>query len=328
MSKPGTYPVGVLRNIQFADLSQNRRKVTVTIWFPAVQPQGSSSSEPIKDATPDPSGGPYPLILCSSKIGFIFAPHLVSYGFVVVGINGQDSKEHWGQWLIDYPLDILFALDQIATYPPEELAGMIDSDNAAAIGYSFDGYNSLALSGARVDPASYLAQCAKTTSINPAPPAWWIDYICFLTGEWDAFVANAGSAITSSDDGLWKPLTDERIRAVVPMAPEGAWLFSKRGLAAVDRPTLIIGATQDTINIYDLEAASIFEHVGTPDKVMISFVGQGHMMVLDPQQVARMAHFATAFLGFHLQGREDYASYFSRDFVIQYKDLAWGKYQK
>lgn len=324
LSETGHYHVGLLRNIAFEDSSRNNRKVAITIWYPAIPLQGSTSNDPIPDAKPEPSGGPYPVILSSTKVGFIFAPHLASYGFVVVGINGQDSKDHWGQWLIDYPLDLVFALNQLAITPPEELAGIMDTEHAGAMGYSFDGYTSLALSGARVDPEFYLAQCAKVADMNPAPPAWWIDYNCNLIGGWDAFVVNAGSAITTSNDGLWMPMTDERIRAVMPMAPEGAWLFGERGLEAVDRPTLIIGATQDVINYYDLEAAYIFNHISSPNRVMISFVGQGHMMVYDPAQVARMTHFAVAFFGYHLQGQEGYAKYFSENFVTQYNDLAWG----
>jgi hypothetical protein len=51
------------------------------------------------------------------------------------------------------------------------------------------------------------------------------------------------------------------------------------------------------------------------------------MMVFDPEMVARMAHFAAAFFGYHLQGREDLAYYFSEDFVTQHDDLAWGVYE-
>ena len=42
--------------------------------------------------------------------------------------------------------------------------------------------------------------------------------------------------------------TFKRIKAVMPMAPEGAWLFGEDGLAAVDRPALIIAATNHDIN--------------------------------------------------------------------------------
>ena len=75
------------------------------------------------------------------------------------------------------------------------------------------------------------------------------------------------------------------------------------------------------------ENALIFEHMGTADKAMISFVGPSHMMIYDPEMVARMAHFAVAYFGYHLQGREEMAWYFSEDFVAQHDDLAWGVYE-
>ena len=326
LSAPGPYRVGLRRSVAFKDPSRNGREVTITVWYPADLASGAATSEPVADAGPDLSRAPYPVVLSSTKVGFYFAPHLASYGFVVVGVNGQDSKEHWGQWLTDYPLDIVFALKQLAANPVPGLEGVLDTDHAGAMGYSFDGYTALALSGARVDPESYLARCSGASSMESPPPEWWIGYICDLNGGWDAFVSNAGPRITTSSDGLWQPMTDPRIRAVLPMAPEGAWLFGERGLAAVDRPTLIIAATGDTINLYGLEAAYIFDHLGTPDRAMVSFVGEGHMMIENPERVARMQHFAVAFFGYHLRGQTTYADYLSKEFIAGYPDLAWGKY--
>jgi hypothetical protein len=47
-------------------------------------------------------------------------------------------------------------------------------------------------------------------------------------------------------------------------------------------------------------------------------------MIYDAEMVARMAHFAAAFFGYHLQGRQDFARYFSEAFVAKHDDLAWG----
>jgi predicted dienelactone hydrolase len=323
LSEPGLYHVGIRRNFAFQDASRGGREVTITVWYPAAMPQDSTSTRPASDAVADPIGAPYPLILSSSKAAFVFGAHLASHGFVVVGINGLDYYIPWDHNLIDQPLDILFALDQVATNPLEGLEGMIDAQHAGAMGYSFDGYNALALSGARVDPEFYLAECART----PLRYHWILFGYCSMSSAWDQFATHAGDAITTSDDGLWQPMTDERIRAVMPMAPEGAALFGERGLSAVDRPTLIIGATDDVDCDYNHEAVYIFEHIGTADKRLISFVGQDHYMVFDPQMVSRMAHFAVAFFGYHLQGRDDYAAYFSQEFVDQHDDLAWGAYE-
>ena len=222
LSESGSHPVGIKRNIAYEDSSRDGRKITITIWYPAIQPQDSASSGPISDALPDLTNAPYPLILSSSKVGSIFASHLASYGFVYIGINGLDTYI-WNKNLIDQPLDILFALRQVASNPLEGLEGMIDADHAGVMGYSFDGYNSLALSGVRLDPEYYLEFCA-----NPSLEEHWIRWgYCDPANTWEEFSDHAGIAITTSNDGLWQPMTDERIRAVMPMAGEGWWLFGE-----------------------------------------------------------------------------------------------------
>jgi predicted dienelactone hydrolase len=277
-------------------------------------------------ADPDRSGAPYPLILSSAKTGSALAPYLVSHGFAWAGVTRIDTYNQYNAEMIEQPLDILFALDQVASSAPEELEGMIDTDRAGATGYSFDGYNALVLGGARIDPEFYLAQCASADATAEAVLSLFSTrYQCAVAGKWDEFAAHAGEEITASQDGLWQPMTDARIRAVLPLAGEGWLLFGDRGLAAVDRPALLIAATGD---IWYPENALILEHVGTPDKALITFIGPDHFMIFDPQMIARMAHFATAFFGYHLQGREDYAEYFAKDFVDGYDDLAWGEYQQ
>lgn len=253
----------------------------------------------------------------------IFAGHLVSHGFVYAGVNNIDTYEVICEEVLDQPLDIVFMLNRLATDPPQDLAGLIDAEHAGATGYSFDGYNSLAMSGARIDPQYYLAQCrepdAKTQANVDSGSVMW--GYCRRSEGWDAFAAHAGPNITSSDDGLWQPLTDPRMRAVVPIASEGWLLFGERGLAAVDRPILMLTGARD--GLYN-EQALIFEHLGVADKSFISFVGWGHSMIYNPDQVARMAHFITAFFGYHLQGRQEWAEYFSEDFVNRYANLTWG----
>jgi predicted dienelactone hydrolase len=201
---------------------------------------------------------------------------------------------------------------------------VIDVERAGAIGYSFDGYNALALSGARIDPEHYLVQCPAPDETTAAILSSLSAFGCGPAVDWAAFAAHAGEDITSSEDGLWQPMTDPRIRAVMPMAGEGWWIFGERGLAAMDRPVLMLVATQDELYA---ENALIFQHLGTADKTLISFVGPGHMMIYEAEMVARMAHFAVAFFGYHLQGKAEYRDYFSQEFVSHFEDLAWGVYE-
>ena len=131
--------------------------------------------------------------------------------------------------------------------------------------------------------------------------------------------------ITSSNDGLWQPLTDERIRAVMPMAPTVSWYFGERGLAAVDRPTLLIWGASDVVSPYSIEAGYTFEHLGIPERYLISFIGYTHTMLPESEYGSpRIKHFATAFFGYYLQNRTEYLEYFSEDFVSQFADLCWG----
>ena len=256
---------------------------------------------------------------------------MISHGFAAVGVRKIDTYEPWDHNLIDQPLDILFALDQVTSQPLEGLDGMLNTEHVGVMGYSFDGYNALAMSGARVDPEFYLEQCNQAPSLDLPISDWRIWYHCDLADKWGEFEDQAGTQITASEDGLWQPITDPRILAVMPMAPEGAWLFGERGLAAVDRPTLIIGATEDHGDYgcpYEMEAVFIFEHLGAAESAMISFIGKGHGMIVTTGPVEHMQHFATAFFGYYLQGREDYAEYFSENFVNQYDDLAWGVYEE
>ena len=160
----------------------------------------------------------------------------------------------------------------------------------------------------------------------PEMSAWYFGYVCNLAKKWDEFAAYVGDEMTASEDGLWQPITDERIRAVMPMAEYGTWLYDERGLASADRPMFIIAPTEDEYIPYQIETAYVFEHVGSPERFLVSFVGRGHMMVIELEQMKRINHFAAAFFGVYLQGKAEYRDYFSEAFVSQFDDLAWGVY--
>ena len=118
--------------------------------------------------------------------------------------------------------------------------------------------------------------------VGASPPAVLGDRLssfnCDLVDRWEAFAALMDETITASADGLWQPLTDPRIRAVMPLAAEGWWLFGERGLAAVDRPTLMLVATGD--ELYS-ENVLIHDHLGAPDRALISFVGPKHLAMVE-----------------------------------------------
>lgn len=325
LAEPGAYKVGIRRMVTYIDSKRDNREVSLTIWYPALVPEGTPAAKEYPDTELDTSAAPYPLIMSSSKVGFIFAQHLASHGFVVAGINRIDTYEFWNNELVKQPRDYLFALDSLASNPPEFIKGYFDPNRTGVMGYSFDGFNALALSGARVDPQFYFDFCDNADKIDPVAPEWWANHImCNMRPNWAKFETAAGEEFTKGEDGLWFPMTDERIIAAMPMAPDGARLFGDRGLAAVDRPILIISAAEDELLIYDSETVFMYENIGAVEKTLISFVGKGHMMIYDEIPVAQMKHFATAFFGKYLQGKEDYAQYFSREYIQNFPEFKYG----
>jgi predicted dienelactone hydrolase len=327
LAERGPYFTGN-RVYTFVDDSRGGRTIEVQIYYPAIKQSNDTGGTITRDAVADMSGAPYPLILTEKNTGdYLFKSHLASYGFVMAIVRLPEWYDNWDFGIVDHPRDMLFTLDQIASNSLEGLEGVVNSDLVGVTGYSWGGFYSLALSGVRIDPEYYLDYCERAPLMEPALGVSYLQNTCNLAKKWDEFSTYVGDEITTSDDGLWQPLTDKRIRAVMPMAPDGAWLYGERGLAEVNLPVLIIQATED--NPYQMtESAFIFEHLGTPEKFMISFIGHDHMMVTESEPAKRMKHFAVAFFGYYLQGHEDYADYFSENFVSRVNDLAWGVYKK
>lgn len=323
----GSYSVGIRRNIALSDESRGGRKVVLTIWYPAEKPSDYTGPSQMPDAKPNASQAPYPVIISSTKAGFFFAPDLVSNGFVYIGINAIDVYQQFGKESIDQPLDYLFALNQLAKSPPAGLEGLMDTEKVGAMGYSFDGTNALLLSGARVDPEFYLAWCQQAQQQQPPYESWYLLFYCVPPEDWKGIEEDIGAEITKSADGLWQPITDPRIRAVMPMAPDGAWLLGEKGLSFADKAVLMIQAGLDS-PYQPAEGKFIIEHLGSPEKSMVTFLGQEHLMIYDSIQAKRMAQFAIAFFGVHLQGKQELAQYYSEAYLDGFEDLAWGFYNK
>jgi len=320
LSEPGTY-FASNTSLILVDNSREGREVRVTLYYPALRETDEQGNLKIRNAAPDRSHAPYPLILTEPNTGdMTLQSHLATHGFVMAIVRFPDRYDDWDFGVVDHPRDMAFALDQIASNPPEGMEGVIDADHAGVVGYSWGGFYSLALSGVRINPSSYLGWCENAPAIEATLPDWYIPYACSLAGKWGEFETHVGGEIATPEGGLWQPITDERIRAVMPMAPDGAWLYGESGLAMADRPAFIIEGAEDE---QAFEAEHIFTHLGSPDRSMVSFLGKGHMMVMEPDVSARIRHFVTAFFGYHLQGMEAYRDYFSEEFVAQFSDLAW-----
>jgi len=330
LSEPGPYFAGKRAYI-FGDESRSNRRIIFTIWYPALKKKDDEGRLIDLNAEPDLSEAPYPLILTGSNSGsYLFQSHLATHGFVMATVHspGFSYTAPWNNSVIDVPLDFLFVLDMLTANPPEGLGDVLDTNRVGVGGYSSDGLFSLALGGARINPEYYLSECAQADSPNPPPStlgtgAW---YYCKLSERWDEFSSQVGAEISTVSEGLWQPTTDDRILAVMPMAPDSPLLYGAEGLATINIPSLIIAGTDDKLVSYEFSSCYIFEHLVNADRILISFIGEEHMMVEKKEVISRINHFAVAFFGYYLQGHEEYADYFSEEFVSQFDDLYWGVY--
>ena len=328
LSERGPYWTGN-RVYSFVDDSRNERKIDIQIYYPALKEVNEQGGTITRDATPDMSGAPYPLILTGNNSGnYLFKSHLASYGFVMVIVTspGFSYMAPWNNGVIDAPLDFLFVLDSLTSNPPEGLPGVLDTNRVGVAGYSSDGLFSLALGGARINPEYYFSQCAQAPTMEPPFSPFLINYFCNLSEWWNEFSSQISADIATMSEGLWQPTTDERILAVMPMAPDSAWLYGAEGLAAIKIPAMVIAGTADDLVSYKMTSCYVYEHLVNADRFLISFIGKQHMMVEQSEVISRINHFAVAFFGYYLQGRTEYADYYSEDFVNQFDDLAWGIY--
>ncbi|SMY08498.1 alpha/beta hydrolase family protein [Flavimaricola marinus] len=323
------------------------RTLTVEIWYPAAEgtPQGGSYSVLLRDgvtsatltgrASRDAAPAPdrFPLVILShgypgnrfllSHLG----ETLASKGYVVASIDHPDStyddQGAFGSTLVNRPWDQRFVLDSLAGLS-DELGLAIDSENAAVVGYSMGGYGALIFAGGGVtqDAPSY----------NFSAPQRLLERNM------------AGSDSLSN-------LVDPRIKAVVAFSPWGrnTNVWDGDGLAAIEKPLMIIAGSLDDVAGYDAIRQIFAETKGTT-RHLLTFENANHNAgapipapleawanspalnftpfdhyadpVWDTVRLNNVsAHFVTAFLDLHLRQLADRQVYL--DLVPRAQDGLW-----
>jgi len=328
LAEPGEYGVGE-REYTFVDPARHGREVVVSVHYPAV----ADGSFVVSDAEPNVSAAPYPVVVGSDQMANLMGPHLASHGFIVLGGVGQATWDDHPSWkMVDYPLDLMIGLDGLEDLDASDpLAGIAATDRAGVIDYSFGSWTALMLAGGRVNPAYYEATCASR------PAEWtdgWFEYVCGSTGGWTEMVERGVKAGVASAEGLWEPMGDDRIKAAMPMGPEGFDLTGPDGLAGISIPVMYVAAGSDTLNSYPLAAVPLFDNTDPDWASMITFTDAGHMMIFDPDAQIQFKRFALAFFGYHLAGIDQYAPALTSEFVERqapylephssYETLIWG----
>jgi predicted dienelactone hydrolase len=317
----------------------------VEVWYPAA-PAADDEPDPyidlpmtlgaFRNAPPERGVGPRPLLAFSHGFGGIrfqsafLTEHLASHGYVVVAPDHPGStlfdfdldENSSGEHLLNRPDDVRIAVDEVLRLSASDdalLGGMIDGERYTMMGHSFGAVTTMALGGAPLDFDTLDEVCATS---RPAG--------CSYLPEVDR------SALVA---------IDERIDAMVLMAPGGWYAFGEDGAdLAGTVPSLVLAGDRDTVLPYDPEARPTWERLGVPsdlgtlddaghyaafsdlclllsDFADCAGAERGYMRSKVGQDIVR--HTVTAWIGATWLGDERHAEQLEPDALDAFKALSW-----
>ena len=324
------------------------RPLTVEIWYPAESSKSKASVtyeevmgtrgdtlRPLipftfkgraeSNATPKKSQVAFPLVIVSH--GYVGSRYLMTYltenlaskGYIVVAIDHTDSTfkdaNAFQSTLLNRAKDIRFVLNEIAslgaTDSKDQLAGIVDSENTAIIGYSMGGYGVLNVAGAGYSDGA----------------------AAFFTQMTSGSTAIASLAASNPD---YEGGKDPRIKAVVAFAPWGMerGVWDAEGLKGLKTPTFFVAGSLDDISGYEKGIKAIFNGAVNAERYLLTYINARHNVAPNPPPADALApglhideyyryaepswdqrkinninqHFVTAFLGIHLKDK-DYSKF-------------------
>ncbi len=325
------------------------RPITVEVWYPAnltaeanelvtydeVLGTNGDPKRPLipftfqgraaRDAKPLVPDSPFPLVIVSH--GYVGSRYLMTYlteniaskGYIVVALDHTESTFRdaapFQSTLLNRAKDVLFVLDEVGKLGTASdknlLAGLVDANNTAIIGYSMGGYGALNAAGAGYSDGA----------------------IQFFTGMTKG--SNA-LAVRGSSHEQYQSSIDPRIKAVVAFAPWGmkAKVWDLEGLKGLKVPTFFVAGSQDDISGYEDGIKAIYEGAVNTERYLLTYMNARHNVAPNPPPPAALQpglhideyyryaepswdqrrinninqHFVTAFLGTQLK-QQDFAKY-------------------
>ncbi len=274
LATPGNFVVGV-KTLQFTDTSRQNRVITAEVWYPTAGAQQSLTYESVVGQTPVkiagranrdavPANGKFPLVVAShgqpgTRFQFAYLnEHLASRGFVVASLDHPGStyqtltQQNYISSIVDRPLDILFAIGEVAKQIPSA-----DANNMGLLGYSYGGYSVINAAGAGLDSAALGEYCRANNNEGP----------CFAL----PFFAQLESV-----RGLTIAKPDPRIKAVFTMAPYGQPWIGARSLANFKLPLFVAVGEADDVATYGRDALEYFRKAGSQNKYLLTLTAAQH----------------------------------------------------
>ncbi len=232
-----------ITTLHYYDVDRNRPVIT-EVWYP-VDPDSPSKTptgfwircDEARDAPLSNKEKKYPLIMMSHGSGgdryniSWLAEFLCANGYIVAATDHFGNT--WNNKIPEYyarpwerPRDISFALDQLLENSP--FKDRIDSEKIGFVGHSLGGATGIWIAGAQapaLDSSHVQTHAAKDLAgIVPTELLEKIDF--------------------SQATGSYR---DERISAIMVMAPALGWMFTESSLKGIDIPVLIIAPEKDEV---------------------------------------------------------------------------------
>ncbi|MEH6569905.1 MAG: acetylhydrolase [Halioglobus sp.] len=300
LAMPGAYTVGVTtltatspNHLSAADFKTLQdRQLALEVWYPA---KVSRSAEPAsyKNVTrshrafelqgtayrdaPIHTGEKFPLIVLSHgytgyrTIMFYLGEHLASHGYVVAAIDHTDSTNAevdmvaapgagFISTLFNRASDQQFVLDFLGSQDTK-VREIVDTDNAALIGYSMGGYGAVNTIGGCY---SFSAQSLQKFGV-PAENA------------------TALVPLLNSCHGGRKQ-TDRRWKAMMAFSPWGGELdvHDAKSMQGISIPTLYVSGDQDDISGFENGVKKLHEQTGSKHNYLMVYENARHNIAAHP----------------------------------------------
>lgn len=243
-------------------------RLDVALWYPVrkstfdVQYDEWTFSV-ARGATPVPGKRPL-VILSHDTSGSRFTLHfladaLVRCGFVVAALthvgDNMDNMAHL--FSLNQPVGRVLELKALldVLLKTENTAKMIDATRVAVVGIGPGATAALLMAGGRLDASGWEGYCRRAGASDPYCSSWLYERMTHMA-----------EAIPELDA---KQLVDPRIQAAVLVAPAFGMFFSKKSLANVHTPLLLLRADLDMVNRGPHHAVHIRDALPVPPEFFV-----------------------------------------------------------